>query len=89
MVSAFCTALQATLGHEASRGSGFELPDALRLLDRIDLAGQVVTDDALFCTRVVAARITGHGGDFLLPVKDNQTELRKDRLLHSPASDPT
>lgn len=51
VVSAFCTDLQATLGHEASRGRGFELPDALRLLERIDLAGQIVTGDALFCAR--------------------------------------
>lgn len=78
VVSAFCTELQATLGHEASRGRGFELPDALRLLDRIDLSGQIVTGDALFCARVMAAKITGKGGGFLLPVKDNQKELRKD-----------
>ncbi|WP_252733554.1 transposase family protein [Paracoccus marinaquae] len=36
VVSAFCTDLQATLGHEASRGRGFELPDA-SLLARMDL----------------------------------------------------
>lgn len=77
VVSAFCAGLQATLQHEASRGKGFEIPDALKLLDQIELKGRIVTGDAIFCQKAIAAKIAVGGGDFVLPVKDNQKDLRE------------
>ena len=40
VLSAFCAGLQSILGNEASRGKGMEIPDALKLLDRLDLKGK-------------------------------------------------
>jgi predicted transposase YbfD/YdcC len=77
IVSAFCAHLQTTLQHEASRGKGFEIPDALKLLDQIELDGVIVTGDALFCQRSIIDKIVTRGGDFVLPVKDNQKDLRE------------
>ena len=77
IVSAFCTRLQITLQHEASRGKGFEIPDALRLLDRIELDGVIVTGDALFCQKSIVDKVVERGGDFVLPVKGNQKDLRE------------
>jgi len=37
VLSAFCGGLRTVLSHEASRGKCLEIPDALRLLDRLDL----------------------------------------------------
>ena len=37
VLSAFCSSLQTVLGHEASRSKGLEIPDALKLLERLDL----------------------------------------------------
>jgi hypothetical protein len=77
VLSAFCGGLQTVLGHEASHGKGLEIPDALKLLDRLDLTGRIVTGDAIFCQKSIAARIVEGGGDDLLQVKDNQKTLRE------------
>jgi len=77
VLSAFCAGLQSILGNEASRGKGMEIPDALKLLDRLDLKGRIVTGDAMFCQKSIVAKIVEKGGDYVLPVKDNQKNLRE------------
>ena len=76
MLSAFCSSLQTVLGHEASRSKGLEIPDALKLLERLDLRGKIVTGDAIFCQKSIAAKIVER--DYVFPVKDNQKTLRQD-----------
>jgi predicted transposase YbfD/YdcC len=49
---------------------------ALRLLGVLPLAGRVVTGDATFAPRDVAAAGRGAGGDYALTVKGNQPEPR-------------
>jgi DDE_Tnp_1-associated/Transposase DDE domain len=78
VLSAFCGGLQKVLGHAASRGKGMEIPDALKLLEQLDLTGKIVTGDAMFCQKSITAKIVERGGDYLLPVKDNQKNLRED-----------
>jgi predicted transposase YbfD/YdcC len=46
-----------------------------RLLDLLDLKGAVVTIDAIGCQREIAGKIVTGGGDYILPVKDNQPAL--------------
>lgn len=77
VLSAFCAGLRSVLGHEASRGKGMEIPDALKLLDRLDLKGKIVTGDAMFCQKSITAKIVEKGGDYVFPVKDNQKNLRE------------
>ena len=77
VLSAFCGGLQTMLQQEASRGKGFEIPDALKLLERLDLKGKVVTGDAIFCQKSITAKIVERGGDYVLPIKDNQKTLRE------------
>lgn len=55
-----------------------EIPDALKLLEQLDLTGKIVTGDAMFCQKSITARIVERGGDYILPVKDNQKTLRED-----------
>ncbi len=47
-----------------------------RLLELLDLRGAVVTIDAIGCQREVASKIVAAGGDYVLPVKNNQQTLR-------------
>ena len=68
VLSAFCGGLQTILSHEASRGKGLEIPDALKLLARLDLRDRIVTGDAIFCQRAIAQTVVDAGGDYLLPV---------------------
>ena len=66
-----------------------EITAAPQLLADLDLAGKVVTGDAMFtqhtrCTQIVAA-----GGDYVLPVKGNQPQLLQaiaESFLPRPAS---
>jgi hypothetical protein len=44
VLSAFCEHLQTVLGHEASRGKGREISDAL-LLEWLDVKGKIVTGE--------------------------------------------
>ncbi len=46
-----------------------------RLLELLDLKGAVVTIDAIGCQRDITGRIVAGGGDYLLPVKENQPTL--------------
>ena len=77
VLSAFCAGLQSVLGTEASRGRGMEIPDALKLLERLDLKGKIVTGDAMFCQKSIVAKIVEKGGDYIFPVKDNQKNMRE------------
>ena len=77
-VSAFCFALQHVVDHTASRGKGMEIPDALKLLSRIDLKDKIVTGDAMFCQKAIAEKIVERGGDYVLPVKKNQKNFLDD-----------
>lgn len=46
-----------------------ESPDALKLLDRLDLKARIITGDAMFCQKSIVAKIVEKGGDYVLPVK--------------------
>jgi hypothetical protein len=75
VLSAFSAALAQSVGHSSSRGKGFEIPDALRLLEKIDLEDLIVTGDAMFCQKAITYQIVEKGGDYILPVKKNQKDL--------------
>ena len=78
VLSAFCAALGQSLGHRSSRGKGREIPDAMRLLEKINLEGMIVTGDAIFCQKTITSRIAEAGGDYVLPVKRNQKVLHEE-----------
>jgi hypothetical protein len=78
VLSAFCSALEQSVGHTSSRGKGREIPDALRLLETIDLTGMVITADAIFCQKSITPKITERGGDYLIAVKGNQKDLSEE-----------
>jgi predicted transposase YbfD/YdcC len=55
-----------------------ELSAAPKVLAGLDVAGKVVTGDALFTQRDLSAQIVEAGGHYLWKVKDNQPRLRAD-----------
>ena len=77
VLSAFCGGLRTVLSNEASRGKGLEIPDALKLLDRLDLKDKIVTGVAIFCQKSITAKIVERGGDYRFAIKDNQRTLRE------------
>ena len=76
VLSAFCGGLQTILSHEASCGKGLEIPDALN-----DSPGLICATGLSPVMRSSAKRPLQDrgdaGGDYLLPVKNNQKTLRK------------
>jgi predicted transposase YbfD/YdcC len=52
-----------------------EVPMAAVVLGQVDLAGKVVTADALHTVKATADHIHEHGGEFVLPVKENRRAL--------------
>ena len=59
VLSAFCVALDQSVGHVLSRGKGMAIPDALRLIDQLDLTGKIVTGDALSARKQSLQRLWG------------------------------
>jgi hypothetical protein len=75
LLSAFASRRGAVLAQLAIGERENELTQAVPLLRQLDLAGVVVTGDAMFAQRSVCAHIVQHGGQYLVEVKDNQPAL--------------
>ena len=53
-----------------------------QVLDLVDVAGSVVTLDAMGCQRAVAAKLVERGADYVLALKQNQSELHRQVAAH-------
>lgn len=76
LVSAYDGDAQAVLA-QVPVGDTNEAKAALTRLGLIPLAGVVVTGDAAFTHREFCQAVLDGGGDYFLPVKDNQPELKE------------
>jgi predicted transposase YbfD/YdcC len=63
-------AAQAEVGKKTN-----EVPMAAVVLGQIDLTSKIVTADALHTVKATASHIHAHGGEFVLPVKENRRAL--------------
>jgi hypothetical protein len=86
LVAAFATEHAAVVGQLEMARTTNEHKAALRLLGVLPLAGRVVTADAMFTHRDVCTAVLDGGGDYILPVKDNQATLKAD--LDAAFADP-
>ena len=80
LVSAYATRSGAVLAQVAAPGKGQELAAAKTVLSQLPLEDRVVVADALLTQREVCRQIVAGGGDYLLPLKDNQPTLRRDLM---------
>jgi hypothetical protein len=78
LVAAYAHEAGTVLGQVAAPGKGQELAAATAVLERVPLAGRVVTADALLTQRARCEQIVGRGGDYVLPVDANQPSLLKE-----------
>jgi predicted transposase YbfD/YdcC len=78
LVSALSHRLGVVMAQLAVADKSHELGHIEPLLAALVLDGRVVTCDALHTHADVARKILDGGGDYLLPVKDNQPILRED-----------
>jgi len=77
-VSAWATHANLTLGQVAVGPQGNEITAIPKLLELLDLAGALVTIDAIGCQKAIAKQIVAAGGDYVLVVKGNHEQLLED-----------
>jgi hypothetical protein len=76
LVAAYAHQARTVLAQLPAPGKGQELAAVAQVLAQLPLTGRLVTGDALLTQRAVATQIVAGGGDYLLPVKENQPSLR-------------
>ena len=78
MVSAWAHHQQLVLGQLATDEKSNEITAVPNLLDMLDIAGCIITADAISCQKGIARRITEKEADYVLGLKDNQPTLRRE-----------
>jgi hypothetical protein len=78
LVAAYAHASGVVLGQVRAAGKGHELAAAKAVLQAVPLEGRVVTADALLTQRDLCEQIVADGGDYLLPIDENQPALLAD-----------
>lgn len=78
MVSAWAADARLVLGQLKITEKTNEIPMVPALLDFFDIAGCIITTDAMSCQTATVAQIVTQGGDYVLAVKDNQKHLHHD-----------
>jgi predicted transposase YbfD/YdcC len=78
VVSAWATANHLALAEVAVAEKSNEITAIPRLLDQLDIAGALVTIDAMGCQKDIAKKIRERGADYVLTVKENQPHLLED-----------
>jgi len=78
LVSAWATENHLSLGQVATDAKSNEITAIPRLLQLLDLAGALVTIDAIGCQKDIAQQLQDAEADYVLAVKENQPRLLED-----------
>jgi predicted transposase YbfD/YdcC len=82
VLSAWAAENRLILGELAINEKSNEITAIPQLLDMLNVKGCIVTIDAMGTQTKIAAKIIERGGDYLLPVKENQPQLHDDIALY-------
>lgn len=77
MVSAWACENRLVLGQQATDEKSNEITAIPKLLGLLELKGCIVTLDAMGCQRAIAEQIVDQGGDYVLGLKGNQSNLQE------------
>jgi predicted transposase YbfD/YdcC len=75
MVSAWASENRLVLGQLKVEDKSNEIPAVPELLDMLEIAGCIVTTDAMNCQKKTARKVIEKDADYVLAVKDNQEGL--------------
>lgn len=78
IISAQVSELGLTLAQRSTDEKSNEIPAVQELLKELNIKGNIVVADALNCQKETAEIIVGQKADYLLCVKDNHPNLKKD-----------
>ena len=82
MVSAWAQHNSLVLGQVQVDDKSNEITAIPKLLSRLDIAGAVITIDAMGCQKKIAQQIVEQGGDYVLSLKGNQESLHEDVVTY-------
>jgi predicted transposase YbfD/YdcC len=88
LVSAWASRQRLVLGQEAVEQKSNEINAIPLLLERLELAGALVTIDAIGCQRAIAQAIRAKGADYLFALKDNWPALAEEVRRYFDAAPP-
>ena len=77
-VSAWAARQRLVLGQQATAEKSNEITAIPLLLERLQLAGALVTIDAMGCQTAIAQKVIDKGADYLLALKNNQLSLARE-----------
>ena len=78
MVSAWANSNQMVLGQLATDEKSNEITAVPELLEMLDVAGCIITADAMSCQKEIVEKITEKEADYVLGLKDNQPIFRRE-----------
>jgi predicted transposase YbfD/YdcC len=78
MVSAWASENRLVFAQQKVNEKSNEITAIPALLEMLEIAGCIVTIDAMGCQKEIAQRITDQQGDYILAVKENQGHLYED-----------
>ena len=78
MVSVWASKNSLVLGQVKVDDKSNEITAIPQLLDLLDIAGCIVTIDAIGCQKTIAQKIIAQGADYVFALKDNQGNLHND-----------
>ena len=78
MVSAWANEKQLVLGQLAVEEKSNEITAVPALIDALDIKGSIITADAMSCQKEITKKIASKGADYVIGLKDNQPNLRRD-----------
>lgn len=90
MVSAWANEQRLVLGQIATEEKSNEITAVPKLLEMLDIAGCIVTADAMSCQKEIAKTIEKNGADYVLALKENQPLLYQEtkEYFNSALSEP-
>lgn len=81
VVSAWAMESHLVLGQQTVQAKSNEITAIPKLLRLLDIAGCIITIDAMGCQTEIATQIVGQEAEYVLAVKDNQPHLYEDMNL--------
>jgi len=75
MVSAWSSSRGLVLGQLKTQEKSNEITAIPELIDSLDVAGAVITSDAMGCQTTIVGKIVDKGGDYAIGLKGNQQSL--------------
>jgi predicted transposase YbfD/YdcC len=78
IMSAWSSKNSLVIAHSKTKGKGTEIQGFKDIIDLLDIENHIVTMDAMGCQKDITKKIVEKGGEFVVSIKDNQKNLKKD-----------